>query len=79
MLRCFCGGDVKKHLLGSPGCFRERAYPVPRQVSCEENLWIVDGEVLTTRSLFGQRLYADHGDNQWSRPKDCSSTNSLNG
>ena len=74
---CQCGGKKGKHFIGEQGCYRETIIPPPRRLSCEEDRWVVDGEVLTGTSLRQQRGYSEHEVGIWSRPKEGYSNNSL--
>lgn len=72
MLNGQCGGKKGKHFVGG-----KIVIPPPRKLSCEEDRWIVDGEVLMGTSLRQQREYSDFMFGIWSRPKERYSNNSL--
>lgn len=77
-MQCSCGGRLKpNHLLGIPGCLREKVLGKPRRVSGENDKWIVDGQVVTGTTLRQQRLYHQHPCGNWSRPRDMEPSNSL--
>lgn len=64
---------------------REWAIP-PRKISCTDDMWMVtevseDGKIykskVTGYTLRHQRLYHQHENGKWSRPKGGGSVNSL--
>jgi len=71
---CHCGGVMGKHVIGEGDCYRERVENIPKPIG---NKWLVEGQLITEFTLLEQRMYAYHGNNVWSRPKDHSSTNTL--
>jgi|GEM_PF-2084048 len=82
---CNCGGNKEKdHNIGEEGCFREWAIP-PRKISCSDDMWMVTEVVngkqykskCTGYALRHQRMYSEHEDGRWSRPKGGVSVNSL--
>lgn len=73
---CNCGGYRSAHRIGESACFRE-ACPAP--VMLGDGLWqIADGLPINTFTLTRTRLYAEHSDGTWSRPKTPVSEPTLN-
>ena len=77
MMNCYCGGMKDQHHVGDSGCFREEVKVKPRKVSGSEDRWVIDGISITGYTLREQRLYQEHPDGLWSRPKGGVSENSL--
>jgi len=72
----------KLHELGKNGCCRKKAegnlIPTNFREENDSQVCDVNGYTITTYTLFNQRLYSYHKDNDvWSLPKNEESTNSL--
>lgn len=74
---CACGAYRSQHRLGSGQCYRE---PCTAPAMVGEGLWVVDGgSPINTFTLTGTRLYRQHSDGIWSRPKQPASEPTLRG
>lgn len=77
MTVCSCGANQEPHSVGSASCLRE---PCPSPVSLGDDLWQVDGGTpINTFTLTNTRLYSEHEDGTWSRPRRPVSQCSLQG
>ena len=76
-MKCYCGGKTKQHLIGDPGCYREKVICRPRRISCEKDRWFVDGHNITGTTLRQQRMYHQHPCGNCSRPIGGVSENSI--
>lgn len=91
-LTCSCGGGGRAHHpLGKGGCFRyhvtdENEIPKNRRLVDKEFgftklvwIWDIADYWITEYTLLEQRLYSQHENGEWSRPKSKDSVNSLEG
>ena len=79
-MECHCGGGIEvTHKIGEPDCLREEVEKEnnPILIDPVKDMWKVEGDIITGHTLRQQRMYAHHGNNDWSRPKDHESVNSL--
>lgn len=78
-MKCHCGGIEETHKIGEDDCLREEVAKKdnPILVDSINDKWKVTGHIITGFTLRQQRGYHHHGNNDWSRPKDHESTNSL--
>ena len=78
-MECYCGGVEGTHKIGEPDCLREvvEKKDNPKLVDAVNDRWEVEGHTITGHTLRQQRGYHHHGNNDWSRPKDHESVNSL--
>lgn len=77
-MKCSCGCTLPpNHSLGVFECLRERVINNPTKIKVFEDMWFVEGNVITGFTLREQRGYHQHSCGGWSRPKDHESTNSL--
>lgn len=78
-MECHCGGITVTHQIGEKDCFREEVKKEdnPILVDAVNDRWEVEGGIVTGFTLREQRGYHHHGNNNWSRPKDHESVNSL--
>jgi len=79
-MECHCGGVEGTHKIGDSDCLREEVEkkdnPILADLSGKDR-WVVEGHIITGFTLRQQRGYHHHGNNDWSRPKDHESVNSL--
>jgi hypothetical protein len=76
---CNCGGLDHEHFIGVTKCFRKKVLNIPRKKSCEQDMWVVEGQTITGTTLREQRMYYQHENGEWSCPKDECSENSIRG
>lgn len=92
MTKCNCGyGDGENHTIGEGSCARfivtdPKEIPTNRRQIYNpdwfpDNVWVwdIDNYFITEYTLFNQRLYHQHENGLWSRPKSRDSVNSVEG
>lgn len=87
LLTCSCGGgEGNIHPLGEGGCLRYHVTDLEeipynrRKVDIQGTpnfVWDIGDTWVTEYTLLNQRMYAQHPDGSWSRPKSKDSINSL--